>query len=719
VFEALFRRLALSVDWSQQYATIDSHCRKISQLSFLDLAQKGEVYHSFAPTVWDVDYKSAVAQAEIEDREIAGAFHDITFEVEGGGSFTISTTRPELLAACIAVVAHPTDARYQHLFGKQAITPIFKAPVPIMPAEHADPEKGTGILMVCTFGDLMDVEFWKRSRLPLKQIIGLDGRILNVAYGEAPFDTLNGEQARSAFASLVGLTVKQAQKRMVELLREAGALASEPRVITHAVKFYEKGDRPLEFVPTRQWFIRILAHRDALIEQGRKIEWVPSHMRTRYENWVLGLNQDWCVSRQRYFGVPFPVWYPINEHGEVAYDRPIFAEADSLPIDPYVDVPKGFSESQRGMPGGFIGDPDVMDTWATSSMTPQIASHWGIDEGRHQSLFPADVRPQAHEIIRTWAFYTVVKAYLHDRSIPWKHALISGWVLDPDRKKMSKSKGNVITPDHLFEKYSSDAIRYWAGRARLGTDTATDETVFKIGQKLVTKMVNASKFALMQIERSGATSPSEIQEPLDLALISRMRTLITTTTEAFDRFEYGEALQRTEEAFWFFCDHYIEMVKTRAYTDEATPSRQSACATLRWTLETFLRLFAPFLPFVTEEIWSWTSTARGSVHRALWPTIDEIAGVPETAVPAALDAAVEVVSKIRGAKTEARRSLKWPVSQLEIRGSKDDVDLLLPLLDDVLRAGNVPPSAVHTNIGAVTEGRFDVVVTLATEEIGQ
>ncbi|MCA9322444.1 MAG: valine--tRNA ligase, partial [Planctomycetes bacterium] len=424
-FEEMWRRLGLSIDWSETYATIDAHCRRISQVSYLDLVKKGLVYNTEAPTMWDVDFKTAVAQAEVEDREKPGLMHQIRFGVDGGGELTIMTTRPELIPACIAVVAHPDDKRYQHLFGKSAITPLFHAEVPILAAEHADPEKGTGILMVCTFGDAMDVEWWKTSGLPLKQVIGMDGRLAAIDYGEGVYTTRDAARAKAAYAELSGLYPNQAKRRIAELLAEDGsgpggdgaALIGEPETVQHAVKFYEKGDRPLEFVPTRQWFVRILDHKDALLAQGAKIQWHPAHMRTRYDHWVEGLNQDWCISRQRYFGVPFPVWYPLQASGLPDYEHPIYASAQDLPIDPLADTAPGYDETQRGRPGGFIGDPDVMDTWATSSLSPQIQSHWSVDSDRHAKLFPMDVRPQSHEIIRTWAFYTIVKAWMHQNEI--------------------------------------------------------------------------------------------------------------------------------------------------------------------------------------------------------------------------------------------------------------------------------------------------------------
>lgn len=733
VFEQLWRRLGLSLDWSQQYATIDEHCRKISQLSFLDLVRKKQVYNVEAPTMWDIDFKSAVAQAEVEDREIGGAYHDIRFAIEGGGEFTISTTRPELLAACIAVVAHPEDERYRGLFGKNAITPLFGAAVPIRASTHADPEKGSGILMVCTFGDIMDVEWWKRSGLPMRQIVGIDGKIKPVQFGAEPFHSTNPAQANERYSQINGLFIKKAQKRMVEMLAEEGsgphgqgrALVGEPKPIMHPVKFYEKGERPLEFVPTRQWFVKILEHKKALLAQGEKIQWHPKHMFTRYEHWVNGLNQDWCISRQRFFGVSFPVWYPIGADGAINYAAPIFAKEDTLPVDPLADTPPGYTADQRGKPGGFSGDPDVMDTWATSSLTPQIESRWGLDDARHKKLFPMDIRPQSHEIIRTWAFYTIVKAWMHDQEIPWRHVLVSGWILDPDRKKMSKSKGNVVTPERLLQENSSDAVRYWASRARLGVDTAFDESLFKIGAKLVTKLFNASRFVLSQLERvpQAAYDLSAVSEELDAALVERLRGVVTDATKSFEAFDYATALQVSEDAFWKFCDHYLELVKSRSYAEEDTPGRRSALATLDWSLKTFLRLFAPVLPYVTEEIWSWSYALRNesqSVHTATWPSANEAANAPKPRHPTSFDAAVEVIGKVRGAKTTGKRSQRWEVSRLHVKGGAEHVEALKACLYDVTRTGNVRESGIEIDTTERAPGAefFDIEVELAEEQVG-
>ncbi len=705
VFEDIWTRLSLSVDWTQTYATIDEHCRRISQVSFLDLVKKGFVYNVESPTMWDVDFQTAVAQAECEDRDRPGTMHDIRFAIENGGELTIATTRPELLAGCIAVVAHPDDERFKPLFGQYAITPLFHCKVPILASEHADPEKGTGILMVCTFGDSADVDWWKQSSLPLKQVIGLNGHLLPIDFSDELYGSVNPEAAHTAYAQLDGQYAKKAKRITADLLREEGtgphgegiALVGEPKQLNHPVKFYEKGDRPLEFVPTRQWFIKILEHKDALLAQGAKIEWHPSFMRTRFDHWVEGLNQDWCISRQRYFGVPFPVWYPIAADGRIQHDTPIYASADQLPVDPMSDTPAGFTPDQRGVPGGFSADPDVMDTWATSSMTPQIQSHWSQDDERHNKIFPFDIRPQSHEIIRTWAFYTIVKAWMHENEIPWKHVTVSGWVLDPDRKKMSKSKGNVITPEGLFDEFSVDGIRYWAARASLGSDTANDPQVFKQGKRLANKIFNASKFVHLQLEGDDGFSSSDIAHPLDHAFILTLNQLVAKCSASFEGFDFATVLHRTEELFWQFCDHYLELVKTRAYAETESEGRRSARATLMLSLQTFLKLLAPFQPYVTEEVWSWqfaAQTGESSIHKASWPT--QIALQPqENAVSEETFAvAISVVSQIRGAKSAAQKSLKWPVEALRISGPEATLAQFSLVKGDVLRAGIVDEQTV-------------------------
>jgi valyl-tRNA synthetase len=703
-FESLFRRLGLSVDWSYLYTTIEARSRRVSQRAFLRNLARGEAYQQEAPTLWDVDFRTAVAQAELEDREVAGAYHQLAFHrTDGGGDVVIDTTRPELLAACVAMVAHPDDPRYQPLFGHTVTTPLFGVEVPVVAHPLAEPDKGTGIAMVCTFGDTTDVTWWRELDLPARPIVGWDGRIL-----PSTPDWITADDGRTRYAELAGKTAKQALARSVELLRETGELLGEPRPITHPVKFFEKGDRPLEIVTTRQWYIRNGGRdqglREAFVERGREITWVPDFMRHRYENWVGGLNGDWLISRQRFFGVPIPLWYPLHTDGTVDHDHPIVPREDQLPIDPSSDTPPGYSQEQRGVPGGFVGDPDVMDTWATSSLTPHIAARWEEDHDLFGRVFPMDVRPQSHEIIRTWLFSTVVRAHYEHGSLPWSHAALSGWILDPDRKKMSKSKSNVVTPVEYFERYGSDAVRYWATSARPGVDTAFDEGQMKIGRKLAIKLLNVTKFVLGFGDEVGAEA---ITEPVDRALLARMAALVSEATTAFDAFDYARSLERTEATFWWFCDDHVELVKSRAYGARGDDAAASARAGLQVALSVLQRLFAPFLPFVTEEVWSWWRS--GSVHRGPWPSVAELeaAGADAGALPS-LEAAGAALALVRKAKTEAKVSMRAPVALAVVRAPQATLDALAAAADDLREAGGIEKLDV-----VAADGDLSVDVTLA------
>ena len=658
-FENLWRYLGLSVDWSRTYATIGEPAQRVSQAAFLRLLKKGVAYQLEAPTLWDVDFRTAVAQAELEDREQAGAYHRIRFGRPDGGAVEIETTRPELIPACVALVAHPDDERYKPLFGTEVTSPLFSVPVPVKAHALADPEKGSGIAMICTFGDLTDVTWWRELSLPVRAVILPNGAFRQVTWGSPGWESRDAARAQAAYDQLASLSAAKARAKIVDLLKESGDMIGEPRPITHPVKFYEKGDRPLEIVTSRQWFIKTTEFREELLARGRELEWHPEYMRHRYENWVNGLAGDWCISRQRFFGVPFPIWYPLRADGSLDYEQPLVPDESRLPIDPTTDVPDGYTADQRDKPGGFAADPDVMDTWATSSLTPQIVGGWLDNEGLFKRVFPMDLRPQAHDIIRTWLFSTVLRAHLEHGMLPWKHTSISGFVVDPDRKKMSKSKGNVVTPMALLEEHGSDGVRYWAAKGGPGTDTTFDPGQMKVGRRLAMKLLNAARFALMQADPRGP-----ITEPLDRGMLSALAALVDDATEQLDAYEYTRVLERTETFFWAFCDDYLELVKSRRYGDFGQEAAASANSAMLVALSTLLRLFAPYLPFVTEEVWSWWRP--GSVHRAAWPTAAEVLapiGGRDPEALAILDATQAALADIRRIKSMRKQATKAVISR--------------------------------------------------------
>ncbi|MDP9888014.1 valine--tRNA ligase [Pseudarthrobacter enclensis] len=698
VFENLFQTLGLSVDWDLTYRTIDDTSRAVSQRAFLANLAAGDAYMAEAPTLWDVTFRTAVAQAELEDREVPGAYYRYPFFTEDGEKVFIETTRPELLAACAALVANPDDERYQPLFGKTVKSPLFDVELEVKAHPLAKADKGSGIAMVCTFGDLTDVTWWRELQLPTRAIMGRDGRII----AETP-EWITSDAGKAAYAAIAGKTAFSAKEAVVELLKEADLLDGEPKKISHPVNFFEKGDKPLEVVTSRQWYIRNGGRdedrRERLIGRGKEIDFHPSFMRSRYENWIAGLNGDWLVSRQRFFGVPIPVWYPLDAQGNPDYDNPILPSDDLLPVDPAADAAPGFDEAQRDQPNGFTGDADVLDTWATSSLTPQIVGGWSRDEELFGKVFPFDLRPQGHDIIRTWLFSSVVRADALQKCAPWKHAAISGWILDPDRKKMSKSKGNVVVPTDVLNEYGSDAVRYWAASARLGADTAYEIAQMKIGRRLAIKLLNASKFVL----NLGATENSVLSgdlsvltNPLDRALLAQLADVVAQSTRAFDNYDYARALQLTESFFWQFTDDYVELIKDRAYGAAGEAEQASVLAALATALDTLLRLFAPFLPFATEEVWSWWR--NGSVHRAAWPAALEIPG-GDTTMLATVGVAL---SGVRKAKSEAKVKQRTEVLSATITAPEALTAQLQAGLADLKAASNARDITLVVGEGDLT-----------------
>ncbi len=681
-FKELFKSVGISYDWDLEYHTISKETVTLSQMSFIDLYNKGYAYRKMQPILWDPVDKTAIAQAEIEDKVFESSLNTIVFSTEDNEQINIATTRPELLPACVAVFCHPEDARYTHLIGKTAVVPITKEKVPIIADDKVKIDKGTGLVMCCTFGDELDIYWQQKHNLPMKIIIDQDGR-MNLDDVIPVLDT--GIQEKEEWIpvsatrmtddilnEINGLKVTAARKRIIEILTQRGLLI-ESTNISHSVKCAERSGASLEILPTYQWFIKTLEQKAQVLDKVKECNWHPSNMRKRMEVWIEGLNWDWCISRQRYFGVPFPAWYSKRkgEEGKI-----ILAEIKALPIDPLKDLPKGYSKEE------VIPDQDVMDTWATSSITPQLSalavnSEFSLPNHRYNTTFPADLRSQSHEIIRTWAFYTILKAHYHADSLPWKNIMISGWCLADDKKKMSKSKGNIITPHVILETYGADVVRYWAANSRLGVDTVYSENIFKIGKRLVTKLWNASKFVSMFMEKQQVMSINSAHETMDKWILSKLYKVIERATNNLLQFEYCEALSAVEEFFWKdFCDSSLELVKKRAYG-----SSLSAKQSLAYVLNIILRLFAPFLPYITEEIYHQLYSYNSVHNQSNWPSKEEL--IYDKYSEEMGDNVIQILNIIRKIKADNNVSVKHLIKKLMIKADLREDKLNQSAQDDL------------------------------------
>jgi len=660
LFIQSWKDIGMSADFKRSYSTINKHCQITSQASFIDLYKKGQVYRQESPVSWCVLCQTAIAQAEFESVDMTSHFNQIAFKV-GGKELIIATTRPELLPACVALFYNPHDPRYQHLKGKFVTVPIFNHDVPILEDDSVDLEKGTGLMMVCTFGDKEDVDKWHRFKLPLRVVFEKDGRMNTLA------------------KELAGMKIKEARQKCLELLKNSGHLIHQ-KEISHAVNVHERCKTEIEFLKTSQWYIKILDRKQELLDAANEIIWYPPHMKVRYDHWVQNLNWDWCISRQRHFGIPIPVWTCLKCN---QYYLPNITE---LPIDPTTRKPS------KPCPCGsteFKGETDVLDTWATSSVSPEITTNW-IHQGEYQfqhQATPLSLRPQAHDIIRTWLFYTIVKSVYHHNRIPWKNVMISGHAQDPHGRKMSKSLGNIIEPQEMIKRYSADALRFWAAGSTLGDDLPFQEKDLVTGQKFATKLWNATKFSLMHLQDY---TPSTVTETFDLWMLSKLHDTIQECTQSFEQYEYSKAKSTIDHFFWhIFCDYYLEIVKDRLYKPEihGNAQRQSAQQVLHESLRAILKLTAPIMPHITEEIYHLFLAEREnekSIHLSAWPTSSlkkkhehaELCG----------DLGIDIISTVRKYKAEQQLSLKDEIKTLTLVSSEKDFTGMIASIEADLKA---------------------------------
>jgi valyl-tRNA synthetase len=639
LFIQSWKDIGMSSDFKRSYSTINKHCQITSQASFIDLFHKGRIYLQETPNTFCVSCQTAIAQAEFESIDMTSHFNDIVFKC-GGHDLVIATTRPELIPACVALFYHPDDARYQQFKGKFAHVPLFNYEVPILSDDAVDKEKGTGLMMVCSFGDKEDVDKWFRHKLPLRIVFDKSGKMNDLAL------------------EFKGLKIKDARREIITKLKEKGFLLHQ-KEITHAVNVHERCKTEIEFLKTPQWYIRILDKKEALLEAAQDISWYPAHMKVRYDHWVQNLNWDWCISRQRHFGIPIPIWYCMKCNAQVV------PELKDLPVDPLVESPKKKCSCGSTY---FKGETDVLDTWATSSISPEISGNW-VHQGEYDYTFeeqkPFSLRPQAHDIIRTWLFYTLVKSYYHHGRVPWKNVVISGHAQDPQGRKMSKSLGNIIEPQEMIKKYSADALRFWAAGSKLGDDLPFMDKDLMTGQKFTTKLWNASKFTLMHLEDYKRGGSFEV---FDKWLLTKLQRAIKASTDSFDKYEYFRTKAEVEKFFWqIFCDMYLEIVKDRLYNPavRGVDARMSAQHALYECLLGLLKLSAPIMPHITEEIYQLyfaSKESKKSIHISSWPEYHQ-KWIDEDAEKTG-DMGVDVISTVRKFKSENKLSLKEEIKEL-------------------------------------------------------
>ncbi|QXK92257.1 valine--tRNA ligase [Neoehrlichia mikurensis] len=653
-FKKLFRILGISYDWTLEYHTMSKDIQALSQMSFIDLYKKNKLYRKLQPIFWDTVDQTAIAQVEIEDKEVTSFMNIINFRTENGEIINIATTRPELIPACVAIFFHPEDHRYVHLNGQYAIVPIFENKVKILPDDKVKIEKGTGLVMCCTFGDEMDIYWWNTHQLDTKIIINKAGKICNIHSSI--------EKAHAFIQQINNLSIIDARKITIEFLSQHNLLIAQQPII-HNVKCAERSGAPIEILLDYQWFIKILDYKNEILQKIQQINWYPQCMSKRMKIWIDSLNWDWCISRQRYFGVPFPIWYSKRTNEQ---DKVIIPDIKDLPVNPTIDIPHGYSKEE------VEAETDVMDTWATSSLSPQFhIQHTNKDtllniNNLPSFLFPADLRAQSHEIIRSWAFYTILKSNYHNNDIPWKNIMISGWCLSEDKTKMSKSKGNTIDPYKILDAYGADAVRYWAANSKLGTDTAFSHNTIKTGQRLITKLWNASKFVSMFTSYHHTPNINYVTEPMDKWILSKLYKTISYTTQQFNCFEYCIALNTVEEFFWKdFCNNYLELAKKRAYGKDVTSQENlSAINTLSYTLKILLKLLAPFIPYITEEIYN-TLYSNNSIHsQNNWPIKEE--NLYDKSHEQLGDKFIEILDQVRKLKSNMKVSIKSQIDTLTI-----------------------------------------------------